>query len=269
MSNRIDQKFATLEKEKKKALVVFVTSGDPNFHSSKRIINSLPKFGADFIEIGIPFSDPMADGPTIQKSSQRAIKSGINLKKTFQIVKNFRENDQITPIILMGYFNPIFQFGLKNFFQTSSTVGVDGLIIVDLPPEEDDLIKNYPKKYNVYNIRLVTPTTDKQRLRKISKSSKGFLYYVSIMGITGTKKPSISLLKKSVLEIKKNTKLPVLVGFGINSVDQGGKLNKFEEGCVIGSAIIKLIEDSEKRKYLVEKTLLKIKLFLSKIKKKN
>ena len=145
MSNRIDQKFATLKKEKKKALVVFVTSGDPNFHSSKSIINSLPKFGADFIEIGIPFSDPMADGPTIQKSSQRAIKSGINLKKTFQIVKNFRENDQITPIILMGYFNPIFQFGLKNFFQTCSTVGVDGLIIVDLPPEEDSLIKLYKK----------------------------------------------------------------------------------------------------------------------------
>ena len=169
----------------------------------------------------------------------------------------------------MGYFNPIFQFGLKNFFQTSSTVGVDGLIIVDLPPEEDSLIKNYTKKYNVYNIRLVTPTTDKQRLRKISKSSKGFLYYVSIMGITGTKKPSISLLKKSVLEIKKNTKLPVLVGFGINSVDQVSKINKFADGCVIGSAIIKLIEDSEKQKYLVEKTLLKIKLFLSKIKKKN
>ena len=172
MSNRIDQKFIALEKEKKKALVSFVTSGDPNFHSSKKIIESLPSFGTDFIEIGLPFSDPMADGPTIQRSSQRAIKSGINLEKTFKIIKDFRKNDQKTPIILMGYFNPIFQFGLKSFFVTCRKVGVDGLIVVDLPPEEDSLIKNYTEKYNVYNIRLITPTTDKNRLRKISKSSK-------------------------------------------------------------------------------------------------
>ena len=146
----------------------------------------------------------MADGPTIQRSSQRAIRSGINIEKTFQIIENFRKSNKKTPIILMGYFNPIFQFGLKKFFLRCSRVGVDGLIIVDLPPEEDSLIKNYTHKYNVYNIRLVTPTTNKIRLKKISKSSKGFLYYVSIMGITGTKKPSLSLLKKSVLEIKKH-----------------------------------------------------------------
>ena len=232
-------------------------------------INSLPKFGADFIEIGIPFSDPMADGPTIQRSSQRAIKSGINLAKTFKLIENFRESNRKTPVILMGYFNPIFQFGLKKFFQICKKVGVDGLIIVDLPPEEDSLIKNYTKQYNVYNIRLVTPTTNKERLNKISKSSKGFLYYVSIMGITGTKKPSISILKKSILKFKKNTKLPVLVGFGINNADQVKEINKFANGCVIGSAIINLIEDSKKGNYSIEKTLLKIKLFLSKIKKGN
>ncbi len=267
MSNRIDQKFITLEKEKKKALVSFVTSGDPNFHSSKKIIESLPSFGTDFIEIGLPFSDPMADGPTIQRSSQRAIKSGINLEKTFKIIKDFRKNDQKTPIILMGYFNPIFQFGLKSFFVTCRKVGVDGLIVVDLPPEEDSLIKNYTEKYNVYNIRLITPTTDKNRLRKISKSSKGFLYYVSIMGITGTKKPSLSLLKRSIIEIKKYTKLPILVGFGINSSKQVKEINKFADGCVVGSAIINLIEDSEKEKYSIERILTKIKLFISKIKK--
>ena len=195
----------------------------------------------------------MADGPTIQRSSQRAIKSGINLEKTFEIVKSFRKNNQITPIIFMGYFNPIFQFGLKKFFMTCKNTGVDGLIIVDLPPEEDDLIKSYTQQYNIYNIRLVTPTTNKLRLKKISASSKGFLYYVSIMGITGTKKPSIDLLKKSVLEIKKHTKLPILVGFGIDNSKQVKEINKFADGCVIGSAIIKLIEDSMKEKYSVEK----------------
>ena len=211
----------------------------------------------------------MADGPTIQRSSQRAIKSGINLAKTFKLIENFRESNRKTPVILMGYFNPIFQFGLKRFFQICEKVGVDGLIIVDLPPEEDSLIKNYTQQYNVYNIRLVTPTTNKERLSKISKSSKGFLYYVSIMGITGTKKPSISILKKSILKIKKNTKLPVLVGFGINNANQVKEINKFANGCVIGSAIINLIEDSKKSNYSLEKTLLKIKLFLSKIKKGN
>ena len=211
----------------------------------------------------------MADGPTIQRSSQRAIKSGINLAKTFKLIENFRESNRKTPVILMGYFNPIFQFGLKKFFQICKKVGVDGLIIVDLPPEEDSLIKDYTQQYNVYNIRLVTPTTNKDRLSKISRSSKGFLYYVSIMGITGTKKPSISILKKSILKIKKNTKLPVLVGFGINNANQVKEINKFANGCVIGSAIINLIEDSKKGNYSIEKTLLKIKLFLSKIKKGN
>ena len=269
MLNRIDQKFIALEKEKKKALVSFVTSGDPDFRSSQKIISSLPQFGADFVEIGLPFSDPMADGPTIQRSSQRAIRSGINIEKTFQIIENFRKSNKKTPIILMGYFNPIFQFGLKKFFLRCSKVGVDGLIIVDLPPEEDSLIKNYTHKYNVYNIRLVTPTTNKIRLKKISKSSKGFLYYVSIMGITGTKKPSLSLLKKSVLEIKKNTKLPILVGFGIDNSNQVKEINKFADGCVIGSAIINLIEQSNKEKYSIERILSKIKLFLSGIKKGN
>ena len=266
----IQNKLTNLFKEKKdNILSIYFTAGFPKIDSTLDIIKHLSESGVDFIEIGIPFSDPMADGPTIQRSSQRAIKSGINLAKTFKLIENFRENNGKTPVILMGYFNPIFQFGLKKFFQICKKVGVDGLIIVDLPPEEDSLIKNYTQQYNVYNIRLVTPTTNKERLSKISKSSKGFLYYVSIMGITGTKKPSISILKKSILKIKKNTKLPVLVGFGINNANQVKEINKFANGCVIGSAIINLIEDSKKGNYSIEKTLLEIKLFLSKIKKGN
>ncbi len=166
----------------------------------------------------------------------------------------------------MGYFNPIFQFGLNNFFRRCKKVGVDGLIIVDLPPEEDDLIKKYTNKYNVFNIRLITPTTDTKRLKKISKSSKGFLYYVSVMGITGTKKPSIAKVKKSVLAIKKITSLPILIGFGINSAKQTREIEQFADGYVIGSAIINLIEDTKYKKYSSNLILSKIKLFLSNLK---
>ena len=269
MENRIDKKFFDLKKQNKKALACFVTSCDPDIELSKKIIKSLPNYGADIIEVGIPFSDPMADGPTIQRSSQRAIKSKSSISKTFKIIKSFRKENKTTPVILMGYFNPIFQFGLNNFFFQGRIAGVDGIIIVDLPPEEDSLIEKQTQKNNIYNIRLITPTTNKERIKTISNSSRGFLYYVSIMGITGTKKPSISILKKSILKIKKNTKLPVLVGFGINNANQVKEINKFANGCVIGSAIINLIEDSKKGNYSIEKTLLKIKLFLSKIKKGN
>ena len=169
----------------------------------------------------------MADGPTIQRSSLRAIKSKSSISKTFNIIKNFRKKDKITPIILMGYFNPIFQFGLNKFFSQGKIVGVDGIIIVDLPPEEDNLIKEQTQDNNIYNIRLIAPTTSKERIKRISNSSKGFLYYVSVMGITGTKKPSINSVKKSVISIKKLSSLPVLVGFGIDSHEQIKKLNNF------------------------------------------
>ena len=265
MYNRIEEKFRVLRSEKKKAMTCFVTSGDPNFSTSKKIINSLPDFGADIIEIGLPFSDPMADGPTIQKSSQRAIKSGINIEKTLEIVDSFRNKNDHTPIILMGYFNPIFQFGLDSFFKRCKQVGVDGLIIVDLPPEEDNLIIKYTSKYNVFNIRLITPTTDTKDSKKYLDRPKVF-YYVSVMGITGTKKPSISKVKKSVLAIKKVTNLPILIGFGINSSKQTREINKFADGYVIGSAIINLIEDTKFKKYSSNVILSKIKLFLSNLK---
>ncbi len=267
MENRIDKKFCDLKKQNKKALACFVTSCDPSLELSEKIINSLPNYGADIIEIGIPFSDPMADGPTIQRSSLRAIKSKSNISKTFKIIKNFRKKDKTTPIILMGYFNPIFQFGLNNFFSQGRIVGVDGVIIVDLPPEEDYLIKEQAQKNNIYNIRLIAPTTNKERMKRISNSSKGFLYYVSILGITGTKKPSITSVKKSVISIKKITSLPILVGFGINTHEQIKRLNKFSDGCVVGSAIIKIVESAMQKKLPHKKILYNIYNFLKKLKK--
>ena len=267
MENRIDRKFFDLKKKNKKALACFVTSCDPSLELSKKIINSLPNYGADIIEVGIPFSDPMADGPTIQRSSLRAINSKSSISKTFKIIKNFRKKDKITPIILMGYFNPIFQFGLNKFFSQGKLVGIDGIIIVDLPPEEDNLIKEQTQDNNIYNIRLIAPTTSKERIKRISDSSRGFLYYVSVMGITGTKKPSINSVKKSVISIKKLSSLPVLVGFGIDSHEQIKKLNNFSDGCVVGSAIIKIIENATQKKLNHKKILDNIKNFLKKLKK--
>ena len=241
MKNRIESKLLELKKLKKNALVAFITSGDPNQNISKKILKVLKDKKIDMIELGFPFSDPMADGPTIQKSSQRAIKSGANLNSTFQLIKDFRNDEKKIPIILMGYFNPIFQFGLERFFSKCSDIGIDGLIIVDLPPEEDQYIKTYTKKYNIHNIRLLTPTTHKKRLKQILKHTNGFLYYISVMGITGTKKPSIVEVEKSIKRIRKVSKLPICVGFGIENKNQIKALNKFSDGCVVGSAIVKLI----------------------------
>jgi len=267
MSNRIERKFTQLKKEKKKALVTFITAGDPSAKICEKILNDLPRHGVDMIEIGIPFSDPMADGPTIQRSSQRAISSGSNLKKTFEIVRKFRINNNDIPIILMGYFNPIFQFSLKSFFVKCKSIGIDGVIIVDLPPEENDLIDQYTLKYDVHNIRLITPTTDSNRLKKVLKHTSGFLYYVSIAGITGTKKPLLSEVKSAISKIKKNTKLPVLVGFGIDSYQQIKSLNEIADGCVVGSAIIKIIEDNLKKNLNSNKISDNIRRFLLKLKR--
>jgi len=264
--NRIKNKFLQLDKEKKKALITFITSCDPNIECSQEIINALPMYGSDIIELGLPFSDPMADGPTIQKSSQRGIKSGFTLNKTFNMVNNFRAKDNTTPIIFMGYFNTLFQFGLKNFFSKSKESGVDGIIIVDLPPEEERLIYKFVKKYKISIIRLITPTTSEKRLKKILKSANGFLYYVSIMGITGTKVPSLKNVKKSVTIIKKNTKLPVVVGFGINNSEQISKIEKFADGSVIGSSIVKIIENSVLNNFSNKMILKKLKNFLNDLK---
>lgn len=242
--SRITEKFNTLKILKKNAIASFISSFDPNFSISKKILFELPKSGADIIEIGLPFSDPMADGPTIQKSSIRAINSGFTLAKTLNMVSSFRKVDNVTPIVFMGYFNTIYQFGLEEFFLQSKRCGVDGLIVVDLPPEEDSRLKNLQNKYNIDLIRLVTPTTDTKRLKKILKNSSGFIYYVSILGITGTKKPSLIKVKNSVKKIKKISSLPVLVGFGIKDISQVEEISSFAEGSVVGSSIVKIIENS-------------------------
>lgn len=264
--SRLKKKFEQVESLRKNTLVSFVTSCDPDINSSQKIINLLPECGVDIIEIGLPFSDPMADGPTIQKSSQRGIKAGFNMKKTFKIVQNFRKNDQNTPIIFMGYFNTIFQFGLNDFFSKSSKVGVDGIILVDLPPEEDNLILTYLKKYNIDLIKLITPTTDKKRLKVILRAASGFLYYVSIMGITGTKKPSLEKVKCAVKSIKKETSLPVVVGFGISKKEQISEISEFADGSVVGSSLVKIIEESLDKKISKEKMYLRIKYFLKNLK---
>ena len=266
MKNRIETKFSELKKRNKKALIAFVTAGDPNQNISKKILNILNEQKVDMIEIGFPFSDPMADGPTIQKSSQRAIKAKTDLKSTFELIDSFRKKEKKTPIILMGYFNPIFQYGLERFFKNCSKVGVDGLIVVDLPPEENQYIKKYTIKYNVHNIRLLTPTTHKKRLKHILKHTNGFLYYVSVMGITGTKKPSIVEVEKSVKKIRRMSSLPIYVGFGIKTRNQIKRLNKFSDGCVVGSAIVSLIEEFDNGK-VKENTMLKnISNFLTNLK---
>lgn len=266
MKNRIEEKFDQLKKANKKALISFITSGDPTQKTSKKILNVLKDKEVDLIEIGIPFSDPMADGPTIQKSSQRAIKTGANLYSTFELVKDFRVIEKKIPIILMGYFNPIFQYGLEKFFKQCAKIGVDGLIIVDLPPEENNYIRKYTNKYQVYNIRLLTPTTNKKRLKKILKHTDGFLYYVSVMGITGTKKPSLLSVEKSIKQIRQFSNLPICVGFGITKKSQVKDLNKVSDGCVIGSAIVKFIEEFSSGKTTERKMLELISDFLGNLK---
>ena len=263
--SRLTEKFDELKKKRKRALVSFVSACDPNYECSKKIINMLPSLGVDIIEIGLPFSDPMADGPVIQRSSQRAIKSGFTLKKLFNIIKNFRSNDNKTPLILMGYFNTIFQYGLEKFFLNADKNSVDGLIIVDLPPEEELLIEEYVKNTKINIIRLLTPTTNKNRLRRIIKSASGFLYYVSIMGITGTKKPTMRKVKHSVNTIKKVTELPLVVGFGINNPEQIKQISEFADGAVVGSSLVKFIEDFVKKKYKEDRMFEKIKIFLRKL----
>lgn len=248
--SRLINKFAELNKNKKKALVGFISAGDPDFGYCEKIMKILPESGIDIIELGLPFSDPMADGPTIQRSSQRAINAGFSLKKTFEMVKKFRLVDNKTPIVFMGYFNLMFQYGIKKFFNSMKKFKIDGLIIVDLPPEENSILQGFHKKNDIDIIRLVTPTTDKDRLKVILKNASGFLYYVSIMGITGTKKPSLKKVNNAVAQIRKQTKIPIVVGFGINNKFQIKQISKFADGSVVGSSLVKIIEESNKNKII-------------------
>ena len=245
---RIDKTFRSLQESKKSALVTFITAGDPDLNSSTKILQNLPKAGADIIEIGVPFSDPMADGPIIQKSYKRALKNGITLEKVLEIVKKFRKKNNYTPIILMGYYNPIYQIGIEKFLNLAEKSGVDGILIVDLPPENDTEIEESLKKSYIKLIRLATPTTDKKRLKKILRNSSGFLYYVSITGITGTNLSNLNKVKKTYKKFKIFSKIPVVVGFGINTPEKAKSVSAYADGVVVGSAIVREIDKNMDQK---------------------
>ena len=245
---RVKNKFKELKQKKQKAFGVFLTAGYPSLEYSKDIFKKILDAEVDFIEIGLPFSDPMADGPLIQHSSQIAIEQNTSVEECFNLVKEIRKINNDIPIILMGYYNPIHYYGNLKFIKKAVLSGIDGLIIVDLPMEEDEEFYNLSYKNNLPLIRLVTPTTDEERLKKILKNAHGFVYYVSVTGITGTKSASVNDVKNKIKVIKKITNLPVIAGFGIkNSVD-AKKMSSISDGIVIGSSLVNKIEEVYKKK---------------------
>lgn len=244
MSTRIQTKFAQLSAAGRPALVTFVTGGDPDFDTSLALLKALPEAGADVIEVGMPFSDPMAEGIPVQLSSQRGLKAGMTLKKTLDLVRAFRREDATTPIILMGYYNPIYRYGAEAFVAGALDAGADGLIIVDLPAEADDELCVPALEAGLHFIRLVTPTTDDKRLPVVLKNTSGFVYYVSVTGITGAALADLSGVGSAVQRIKGATDLPVAVGFGVKTPDQARAIGQFADGVVVGSAIVTAIRDS-------------------------
>ncbi len=244
MTTRIDAKFAALKKEGRAALVTFITAGDPDYKTSLKIIAGLPKAGADVIEFGMPFTDPMADGPAIQAGGLRALKAGATTKKTLALVKDFRKTDDTTPVVLMGYYNPIYVYGVDKFLKEAKAAGADGLIIVDLPPEEDDELCLPALDAGLNFIRLTTPTTDDARAPAVFKNTSGFVYYVSVLGITGTKAPDLKSVKANVKRLKKHTKLPICVGFGVKTAEQAKTIAETADGVVVGSALVSAVADS-------------------------
>jgi len=241
---RIDKRFADLQRAGRAGLVTFVTAGDPDTETSLKLLQGLPGAGADIIELGMPFSDPMADGPAIQASSQRALKAGQTMKKTLAMVKAFRAQDDATPIVLMGYYNPIYVYPVDRFLQDAVAAGVDGLIVVDVPPEEDVELCLPALAAGLNFIRLATPTTDARRLPAVLANTSGFLYYVSIAGITGTASPDMAKVKAHVGRIKAKTGLPIAVGFGVKTQDQVRAIAECAEGVVVGSALVSAIAQS-------------------------
>jgi tryptophan synthase alpha chain len=243
-ATRIDRRFAALKEEGRPALVTFVTAGDPDHDTSLAIIRALPKAGADVIELGMPFSDPMADGPAIQASGLRALRAGQTLRKTLGMVRSFRETDAETPVVLMGYYNPIYSYGNERFLTDAREAGVDGLIVVDLPPEEDDELCIPALKSGLNFIRLATPTTDDRRLPAVLANTSGFVYYVSILGITGTAAPDATKVVEAVTRIKRHTILPVAVGFGVRTAAQARAIGRAADGVVVGSALVDAVKGS-------------------------
>jgi tryptophan synthase alpha chain len=244
VTTRIDTRFAELKKAGRSAFVTFLMAGDPDPATSLEIIKALPKSGADVIEIGMPFTDPMADGPSIQAAGLRALKAGMTLKKTLELVRGFRKDDNATPIVLMGYYNPIYIYGVDKFLVDAKGAGVDGLIIVDLPPEEDDELCLPAMKAGLNFIRLATPTTDDKRLPAVLANTSGFVYYVSITGITGAAAADSSAVSEAVARIKRHTKLPVCVGFGIRTPETARAIASHANGAVVGTALVDALKNS-------------------------
>ena len=244
---RIKSKFEELKNSNKKGLITFVTAGDPNYDTSLEILKKLPDAGADIIEIGMPFTDPMADGPGIQASYLRALEAGQTLKKTIQLVKDFREFNSNVPIVLMGYYNPIYKYGVENFIKNIKEIGVDGIIVVDLPPEADRELCIPANEKGIDFIRLATPTSNEDRLPKIVNNASGFLYYVSVAGITGSKAPEISSIESKIKTIRNFTDIPIAVGFGIKTPEQAVNIAKTADAVVVGSAIIDKINEAYKK----------------------
>ncbi len=238
MTTRIDARFAALKQEGRAALVTFVMCGDPDLKTSLEILKALPKAGADVIEVGMPFTDPMADGPTIQAAGLRALKAGTTLKKTIALVAEFRKDNNDTPIVLMGYYNPIYVYGVEKFLVDAKAAGVDGLIVVDLPPEEDAELCEPALAAGLNFIRLATPTTDDKRLPKVLTNTSGFVYYVSVTGITGSAIPDYSKVATAVERIKRHTDLPVAVGFGVKNAANAAAIAAHADGVVVGTALI-------------------------------
>ncbi|WP_135080964.1 tryptophan synthase subunit alpha [Terasakiella sp. SH-1] len=241
---RLGKRFADLKAEGRSALVTFISAGDPDLETSKKLLGGMANAGADVIELGMPFSDPMADGPAIQLGSQRALAGGMTLKGVLAMVREFREGDNDTPIVLMGYFNPVYSYGVEPFLADAKEAGVDGFIIVDLPPEEEREFAVPAQEAGLDFIYLTTPTADDARLQKITSKASGFIYYVSITGVTGTASAQTSDVDAAVNTIRKHTDLPVAIGFGINTPDQAKTMAGISDAAVVGSAIVKRIADN-------------------------
>jgi tryptophan synthase alpha chain len=248
MTTRIDRRFADLQRDGRAALVTFTMAGDPDTKTSLEILKALPKAGADVIELGMPFTDPMADGPAIQAGGLRALNAGQTMKKTLAMVRDFRKGDDATPIVLMGYYNPIYIYGVDKFLVDAKSAGIDGLIVVDLPPEEDEELCLPALKAGLNFIRLATPTTDDNRLPAVLANTSGFVYYVSITGITGSAAPDAGKVHAAVTRIKRHTKLPVAVGFGVRTAKQARAIAAGAEGVVVGSALVNAVKQSLNKK---------------------
>lgn len=257
-NSRIAARFAALKQAKRAGLVTFTMAYDPEYDTSLNILRALPKVGVDIIEIGMPFSDPMADGPSIAAAGNRALQAGAKMHGVLQMVKDFRDEDKDTPIILMGYYNPILHYGIDAFVRDAKAAGADGLIVVDLSPEEDEELYRATQAAGLALVKLLTPTTDESRLKTILQKASGFLYYVSVAGITGTKSASLVSVKAALTAFRKHTELPIVVGFGIKTPEQAAEMASIADGVVVGSALVGKIAAHLDSRAIAKREVLKL-----------